>query len=283
MYVSSLLHFLTSEGSCFLVVQILVLSLWSKQSDHYFSRFTCPCLVWKRCCIQTKMWVFDSTIPLIIVPWMSAVLILAFPWFKLISYLSAPGFRIAMSQISATFSQDGKQIISASEDSNVYIWNYTNLEKNCSKGKNISSRESFLFHNASIAIPWCGIKSDPRTLMSSKSNDNVRKSGLTNGEKPLNPKVELEQVAPHASPNGFSQKRVLMESLTRGSATWPEETLLNTSPAAIASDLWKFELKVLKSAYQSMLSSHKWGLVIVTAGFDGRIQTYLNYGLPIRV
>ncbi|TYI53656.1 hypothetical protein E1A91_D11G020100v1 [Gossypium mustelinum] len=197
--------------------------------------------------------------------------------------LKAPGFRIATSQISATFSQDGKQIISASEDSNVYIWNYTNPEKNCSKAKNISSRESFLSHNASIAIPWCGIKTDPGTLMSSESNDNMRENSLTNGKKQLNPKVELEQLAPLASPNGFSLKRVLMESLTRGSATWPEETLPNTSPAAIASDLWKFELKVLKSAYQSMLSSHKWGLVIVTASFDGRIRTYLNYGLPIRV
>jgi hypothetical protein len=26
-----------------------------------------------------------------------------------------------------------------------------------------------------------------------------------------------------------------------------------------------------------------WGLVIVTAGWDGRIRTYLNYGLPLRL
>jgi hypothetical protein len=32
-----------------------------------------------------------------------------------------------------------------------------------------------------------------------------------------------------------------------------------------------------------MLSSHLWGLVIVTAGWDGRIRTYLNYGLPLRL
>ena len=88
---------------------------------------------------------------------------------------------------------------------------------------------------------------------------------------------------PHSSPDCFSLTRVLLESLTRGSPTWPEETLPSASPATIASDMCKFELKVLKSAYQSMLSSHKWGLVIVTASLDGRIRTYLNYGLPIRL
>ncbi|KAK8692797.1 hypothetical protein V6N13_070404 [Hibiscus sabdariffa] len=197
--------------------------------------------------------------------------------------LKAPGFRIASSQISATFSQDGKQIISASEDSNVYIWNYTDPEKNCLKAKNVSFRESFLSHNASVAIPWSGIETIPGTLASPKPSGGELRNGLANGQKHQNPKVDLEQPVPHASPDCFSLKRVLMESLTRGSATWPEETLLSVNPATIASDMWKFELKVLKSAYQSMLSSHKWGLVIVTASFDGRIRTYLNYGLPIRL
>ncbi|XWS48767.1 hypothetical protein CRYUN_Cryun13aG0104500 [Craigia yunnanensis] len=193
--------------------------------------------------------------------------------------LKASGFRIATSQISATFSQDGKQIISASEDSNVYIWNYTNPEKNCSKVKNVSSCESFLSHNASVAIPWRGIETIPGTLTSPKLRGDLR----ANGQKHQNPKVELEQLMPHSSPDCFSLTRVLLESLTRGSATWPEETLHNASPATVASDMCKFELKVLKSAYQSMLSSHKWGFVIVTASWDGRIRTYLNYGLPIRL
>ncbi|XWS50134.1 hypothetical protein CRYUN_Cryun12cG0062600 [Craigia yunnanensis] len=196
--------------------------------------------------------------------------------------LKASGFQIATSQISATFSQDGKQIISASEDSNVYIWNYINQE-NCSKVKNISSCESFLSHNASVAIPWCGIETIPVTLTSPELSGDVRRNGLANGQKRQNPKVELEQLMPHSSPDCFSLTRVLLESLTRGSQTWPEETLPNASPATIASDMCKFEFKVLKSAYQSMLSSHKWGLVIVTASWDGRIRTYLNYGLPIRL
>ncbi|XP_022761848.1 WD repeat-containing protein 44-like isoform X2 [Durio zibethinus] len=202
---------------------------------------------------------------------------------EVVCKLKASGYRIAASQISATFSQDGKQIISASEDSNVYIWNYINHEKNCSKVKNISSCESFLSYNASVAIPWCGIETIPETLASPELRGDVRRNGLTNGQKHQNPKLDLEQLMPHSSPDCFSLTRVLLESLKGGSPTWPEETLPNASSATIASDMCKFELKVLKSAYQSMLSSHKWGLVIVTASWDGRIRTYLNYGLPIRL
>ncbi|OMP02871.1 hypothetical protein COLO4_10764 [Corchorus olitorius] len=203
---------------------------------------------------------------------------------EVVSKVKASGFRVATSQISATFSQDGKQIISASEDSNVYIWNYTNQEKHFPKSKHISSYESFLSHNASVAIPWCGIETIPGALPSPELSEEAPRNDLADVQKHQSPKVELEQpMMPHSSPDCFSLTRVLLESLTRGSATWPEETLPNASPARITSDMCKFELKVLKSAYQSMLSSHKWGLVIVTASWDGRIRTYLNYGLPIRL
>ncbi|GMI89116.1 hypothetical protein like AT5G42010 [Hibiscus trionum] len=192
--------------------------------------------------------------------------------------VKASGFRVAMSQTSATFSQDGKQIISASEDSNIYIWNYANQEKSCSKVKSISSCESFLSHNASVAIPWRGIETIPATFASLELGGDVRRNSLLNGHR--HQSVEPEQPMPHSSPDCFS---VLLESLTKGSPTWPEETLPNASVGTVASDVCRFELKVLKSAYQSMLSSHKWGLVIVTASWDGRIRTYLNYGLPIRL
>ncbi|GMJ13758.1 hypothetical protein like AT1G64610 [Hibiscus trionum] len=190
--------------------------------------------------------------------------------------VKASGFRVSMSQISATFSQDGKQIISASEDSNIYIWDYANQEKSCSKVKSISSCESFLSHNASVAVPWRGIQTIPATLASLE---------LLNGQKHQSPKVEPEQPMPHSSPDCFCLTRVLLESLTKGSPspTWPEEALPNASVGTVASDVCRLEVKVLKSAYQSMLSSHKWGLVIVTASWDGRIRTYLNYGLPIRL
>ncbi|KAE8681337.1 Transducin/WD40 repeat-like superfamily protein, putative isoform 2 [Hibiscus syriacus] len=132
-----------------------------------------------------------------------------------------------------------------------------------------------VLHNASVAIPWRGIETNPAMLASLELGGDGRKNSL--------PKMEPEQPKPHSSLDCFSLPRVLLGSLTKGSPTWPEETLPNASAGTVASDVCRFELKVLKSAYQSMLSSHKWGLVIVAAGWVGRIRTYLNYGLPIRL
>ncbi|KAA8535138.1 hypothetical protein F0562_030141 [Nyssa sinensis] len=52
----------------------------------------------------------------------------------------------------------GQHIVSASDDSNVYVWNYISEDKSSHRAKNISSCENFLSHNASIALPWCGMK-----------------------------------------------------------------------------------------------------------------------------
>ncbi|PKI45499.1 hypothetical protein CRG98_034109 [Punica granatum] len=56
----------------------------------------------------------------------------------------------------ASFTSDGKHVISANEDSSVCIWNYTNQEKTRSRAKSVLSCESFFSDNVSIAIPWCG-------------------------------------------------------------------------------------------------------------------------------
>jgi hypothetical protein len=62
-----------------------------------------------------------------------------------------------------------------------------------------------------------------------------------------------------------------------GKATWPEEKI---SPgAATPLSLSKSLLKFLKVACQS--GTDTWGRVVVTAGWDGRIKSYQNFGLPI--
>ena len=76
----------------------------------------------------------------------------------------------------------------------------------------------------------------------------------------------------------------LLESLPKGTATWPEEKLSDSCPVANSPTICKSEYKILKSACQGMLNSpHMWGLVVVAAGWDGRIRTYHNYGLPVRL
>ncbi|XP_023643383.1 WD repeat-containing protein 44 isoform X2 [Capsella rubella] len=59
----------------------------------------------------------------------------------------------------------------------------------------------------------------------------------------------------------------------KGSTTWPEEKL---EDAAMSN---REKLKLLRSAWQP----HLWGLVFVTATWDGRIRVFNNYGLPVRV
>ncbi|XP_050228449.1 uncharacterized protein LOC126677730 [Mercurialis annua] len=176
----------------------------------------------------------------------------------------------AANQMFASFTCDGKHVVSTSEDSNVHVWNYSGQEKN-PRVKKIHSHEHFTSQNASIAIPWPGMEALPGPLVSPTSTRDKLFGELNDKMHP-------------SSPDCFSLTRgLLLDSLTRGSATWPEEKLPESSAVAVSSTKCK-EFKFLKSACNSIFSSpHLWGLVVVTAGWDGRIRTYLNYGLPLRL
>ncbi|KAJ1438044.1 WD40/YVTN repeat-like-containing domain superfamily [Sesbania bispinosa] len=169
-------------------------------------------------------------------------------------------------QMHASFTSDGKHIVSVSEGSNVCIWNYTGQDRSTSKAKKIWSSESFLSHKAAIAIPWCGIESIPGTLLSpSLGGDLNQKSSLS-------------------SPDCFFLTRgFLSELVPKVSATWPEETLQDSHQTVVSPRMCKSEYKFLRSACKGMSNSHLWGQVIVTAGWDGIIRVYQNYGLPVRV
>lgn len=66
------------------------------------------------------------------------------------------GLRNTKSQISASFSSNGKYIICASEDSRVCIWNYSDSKS--AHGKDSSgSYEAFSAQHVLVAIPWPGM------------------------------------------------------------------------------------------------------------------------------
>ncbi|KAL5551544.1 hypothetical protein UlMin_001720 [Ulmus minor] len=195
------------------------------------------------------------------------------------------GLRNSATPMSASFTSDGKHIVSATDDSNVHIWNYSSQEKTSSRTKKICSSESFISNNASIALPWCGAKALPDTIPSPAFVRRLQGSEVENGLNSGNLEEDLETKMPLSSPDCFSLSRSLLDSLSRGSATWPEEKLMNAIPVAASPTLCKSELKFLRSAGALNMSGspHMWDLVIVTAGWDGRIRTYHNYGMPIRV
>lgn len=183
------------------------------------------------------------------------------------------------SQASTSFTSDGNHVISVSEDSNVYVWNYTHEDQRSAKTKHIKSRESFFSRNASVAIPWGGLKMKTGTVNQESSSSILETRHF---EKDLLPKMLSGFPDCVALGRGF-----FLDSLyNKGSATWPEEKLpesCSSPSAAVSPSICKTEFKFLKSALQSALNSpNLWGLVIVTAGWDGCIKTFLNYGLPIR-
>ncbi|KAL0843884.1 hypothetical protein Bca101_017130 [Brassica carinata] len=135
---------------------------------------------------------------------------------------------------------DGKYIVSACEDSNVYIWSNgkesDSSSNSYSQTKRIRSFERFST-NASVAATWCGFSDHNGTI-------------------------------PFSSPPCLALKEG--GSIPKGNATWPEENL----PANPLSSMTASHYKFLKSSYQRATSSSlAWGMVIVTGGWDGRIRT----------
>ncbi|KAL8160499.1 hypothetical protein V2J09_002036 [Rumex salicifolius] len=168
------------------------------------------------------------------------------------------GNRTCGNYLSASFTYDGKHIVSACEDSNVYMWNCANHDDQVpSRTRKVKSFERFQ-STASLAIPWQGFQ-----------NVNVGNS------KRMTKDISL----PSPSIFPLEQEFFLESYYPKGFQTWPEEKLPAQSHLHLISSMHKTEYKFLR-ACQSTSSPHIWGLVILTAGLDGRIRSFHNYGLP---
>lgn len=147
----------------------------------------------------------------------------------------------------------------------MYIWNCSNHEGPAfSEARANRSCERFS-SDATVAIPWCGMKY--------KNSGNEREYGVSS--------KELEENIPSAPASFSLGQEFFLDTFPKGSATWPEEKLPTSSPMDSSPTMHRSQYKFLKSSCQSTSNSHAWGLVIVTAGWDGRIRSFLNYGLPV--
>lgn len=193
------------------------------------------------------------------------------------------GLQNSGSQISAAFTSDGKHIVSASEDSKVYIWNHhSNTDRGPSSNlKSIRSSESFDSSNACIALPWHGLSSKKLTFgtfeltLSQENHKRYPEKNFPSLVDSLGNKILY--LSP--SSNIILSPEFFADILHRGSATWPEEkfsSLLKMSSSG------RSQFKFLKTSCQKN-TSHAWGQVIVTAGWDGRIRSFQNYGLPVHL
>ncbi|XP_076929846.1 uncharacterized protein LOC143594407 [Bidens hawaiensis] len=192
------------------------------------------------------------------------------------------GNRSSGSQMSASFTSDGKHIISTAEDSNIYVWNHNLNIPNIplTKPKTNLSFENFLSQNTTMAIPWCGLKTIAAALPSPKLTLNNHRLNNNNNINVI-PRSTIG--SPHMQ-SPLTTRGFFLEALLKGPPTWPAESLPGSTQVSVSPSMSKSEYKFLKTAYQStFVVPHIWGLVIVAAGWDGRIRTYLNYGLPIRL
>ncbi|KAI3675398.1 hypothetical protein L1987_84988 [Smallanthus sonchifolius] len=196
------------------------------------------------------------------------------------------GFRNTNSQISAYVAANGRYVVCASEDSNVYVWKHE-ADSRASRNKGVTvtqSYEHFHCQDVSMAIPWPGItdtcwgfgSTEPNRL----SGDHERLDEASTANHPPTPEDETNRIdgSVVSSPlhgtitsasNGYFFDRI--------SATWPEEKLImatSKNPSPRASVDFSNGLSPGKSA---------WGMVIVTAGLRGEIRIFQNFGTPVRI
>ncbi|XP_015691664.1 WD repeat-containing protein 44-like [Oryza brachyantha] len=158
---------------------------------------------------------------------------------------------------SPSLTSDGRYLISAGLDSNVYIWNFdvTSIAEQKGEAKSVRSCEKFFSKDVTTAVPWPGVHQERRAKMT---------PSLT--EEPVSSPI-LHRQGERRSPSA----RCFTDSM-KGIPTWPAEKL----PSAKTADA---------SRLSDCLStiSPAWNTVIVTASRDGVIRSYHNYGLPVRL
>ncbi|KAL3646683.1 hypothetical protein CASFOL_009227 [Castilleja foliolosa] len=215
------------------------------------------------------------------------------------------GFRNTGSQISASFSRDGKHVISASEDSQVYIWKVEESKNpNGTKKKNgitVQSHEHFPCKDVSVAIPWPGTTRNetPTVEIHSKrhskrlsaipheddnNNNNNSTLGLSNRKHlPPLPKKNngLDQNA-SCTDEDFAQSAPIDPGIGVGDSFGSSSASIRYGYSASAATSSRFDNG--SGAHGGLtVQATAWGVVIVTASLEGEIRVYQNFGLPLKV
>lgn len=240
----------------------------------------------------------------------------------IVSLLFATGFRNTSSQIAASFTQDGKYVISASEDSHVYVWKReVPRNSNVAKAKALvtsKSYEHFPCRDVSVAIPWPGtIRGDPpampihskrhskRSTLTQPSASNgspaqedqsllqgnskrlmlppLPKKAIPTERASIRPEVDLALLSRLDS--GFGSGIGESFNSNASSARYDESPLISVavnSSSASWSSSWSW-FDSSNSNGANAMQATAWGMVIVTAGLRGEIRAYQNFGLPRRV
>lgn len=185
------------------------------------------------------------------------------------------GFRNTSSQMSASFCPDGKHIISASEDSQVYIWKVEEVKSQGAAKKKIvgevNAHENFACKDVSVAITWPG--STKYEAPAVDLHPKKATTTTTTAKKPplAAPPTKEEDASDHGStlPPLPKKKKDAEEKKEDQAEPAQEETSEAAAEAA-------------ESTTATTMQATTWGLVIVTATLEGEIKVYQNFGLPVK-
>ncbi|KAG2690539.1 hypothetical protein I3760_09G191600 [Carya illinoinensis] len=232
------------------------------------------------------------------------------------------GFRNTSSQIAASFCQRGKYIISASEDSHVYVWKREEPRNHGSGiGKNKSltstnSHEHFQCKDVSVAIPWLGtIKGEPPAMPTQPKRQSKRYPSqptsingsptrednlITNTKRQLpplpkkstnnntlesasTPQEDVGLALVSQTESGIGES---FDSVSSSGRYGDSPSILNARNPSASSSSWSSSrswFDVGNNHVAHTIQPTAWGLVIVTASLGGEIRAYQNFGLPHRI
>ncbi|XP_030549783.2 uncharacterized protein LOC115754768 [Rhodamnia argentea] len=196
------------------------------------------------------------------------------------------GFRNTNSQISASLTANGKYVVSASEDSHVYVWKHE-ADSRPSRGKAVTvtrSYEHFHCQDVKVAIPWPGLDDAWGTHDGYSADPNGPDTEeASTANHPPTPVEETNGAGGSRSASSCSS------SPLHGSISWATNNYYDKIAAA-----WTDEKLLLAARSRSPRVSvdfsngigenmSAWGLVVVTAGLRGEIRIFQNFGLPVRI
>lgn len=195
-------------------------------------------------------------------------------------------------------------MISASEDSQVYIWKVEESKNQAPAKKKtvaavVTSHENFACKDVSVAITWPGSAKYEAPTVDMHSKKNTKRPGI-----PAAPTQEEADTSaalpplPKKKKEGSEEKTCCGEDQTECPLVPPPPTdagegveapeLAAEASSAAANEGESPSLAHTQSENASggggnTVQATTWGLVIVTASLEGEIKVYQNFGLPVKV